>query len=627
MKGRNKKAKLVWSDQAEESFQNVKKAFIEVVSLQYLDSNAELSLMVDASDVAVGAVLQQRTNEEWLPVSFYSKKLQGAATRYSTFCRELLAIYEAIKHFRHVLEGRQFHVYTDHRPLTFAIRSNSQQHSPRQLRHLSFIAEFTMDIRYVKGTDNAVADALLRCHSTESETTESENTESEIIVSGIDIVQLAKAQQSDDELTQLMNRVDNSLQWSSITLDNSNSPVMCDNSTGQNRPFVPLKFRREVFDSLHSLSHPGVRATKHLVSSRYIWPGMNKDIISWCRSCIACQRAKINRHTFTPLGHFQSPDERFANVHVDLVGPLPSSKGSSYLLTMIDRFTRWPEAVPISDISAQTVAEQFLGSWVARFGVPKSITTDRGAQFESNLWKSLMNLLGTEKHRTTSYHPQANGIVERFHRQLKASLKASSNPSHWVENLPLVLLAIRSALKTDFNGTAAEMVYGSSLRLPGGYFEPSSNILDSAIYLDRLRENMMNLKPATQRLQTNRPVYVPRDLQNCTHVFVRIDAVRKPLQNPYDGPFKVIQRQPKFFKVQLKGRQDNISVDRLKPAFLDSLVENYQQTDAPTTEVVKTSPEHNHKNPSTQIRESSFSNFTTRAGRKVHFPKRFVSYR
>ena len=171
------------------------------------------------------------------------------------------------------------------------------------------------------------------------------------------------------------------------------------------------------------------------------------------------------------------------------------------------------------------------------------------------------------------------------------------------------------------------MVYGSSLCLPGGYFEPSSNILDSAIYLGRLRENMMTLKSATQRLQTNRPVYVPRDLQNCTHVFVRIDAVRKPLQSPYDGPFEVIQRQPNFFKVQLKGRQDNISVDRLKPAFLDSLVENCQHTDAPTKEVVKKSPEHNHKNTSTQIQESSFSNFTTRAGRKVHFPKRFVSYR
>ena len=285
----------------------------------------------------------------------------------------------------------------------------------------------------VKGTDNAVANALSRCHSTESETTESENTESENIVSGIDIVQLAKAQQSDDELIQLMNRADNSLQWSSITLDNSNLSIMCDNSTGQTRPFVPLKFRKEVFGSLHSLSHPGVRATKHLVNSRYIWLGINKDIISWCRSCIACQRAKVNRHTFTPLGHFQSPDDCFANVHVDLVGPLLSSKGSSYLLTMIDRFTRWPEAVPISDISAQTVAEQFLSSWVARFGVPKSITTDRGAQFESNLWKSLMNLLGTEKHRTLSYHPQANGIVERFHQQLKASLKASSSPSHWVE--------------------------------------------------------------------------------------------------------------------------------------------------------------------------------------------------
>ena len=114
--------------------------------------------------------------------------------------------------------------------------------------------------------------------------------------------------------------------------------------------------------------------------------------------------------------------ERFDHVHIDIVGPLPNANGFRYLLTCVDRFTRWPEAIPIVDIRAETVADAFSSGWIARYGTRATITTDRGAQFESKLWDDLCNQFGIIRNRTTSYHPQSNGMVERFHRQLKAPL-------------------------------------------------------------------------------------------------------------------------------------------------------------------------------------------------------------
>ena len=131
---------------------------------------------------------------------------------------------------------------------------------------------------------------------------------------------------------------------------------------------------------------------------------------------------------------------------------------------MIDRFTRWPEAVAIANITAETCARALLDNWICRFGVPTRITTDRGTQFESALFTSLRELTGMHRIRTTSYHPPSNGLVERFHRQLKAALKCHDNV--WTQALPLVMLGIRSSIKEDIDTSPAELVYGTSLRLP-----------------------------------------------------------------------------------------------------------------------------------------------------------------
>ena len=142
--------------------------------------------------------------------------------------------------------------------------------------------------------------------------------------------------------------------------------------------------------------------------------------------------------------------------------PSPLQKDTPYLLTCIDRYTRWPEAITLSDITADTVARNFITHWIARFGAPSTITTDRGRQFESHLFRALTDLLGTTRIRTTSYHPASNGLVERLHRQLKAAIKTRNN-LRWTEVLPLVLLGIRTAIKADLGCSTAELVYGTGI--------------------------------------------------------------------------------------------------------------------------------------------------------------------
>ena len=163
---------------------------------------------------------------------------------------------------------------------------------------------------------------------------------------------------------------------------------------------------------------------------------MRRDIRKWYKECPDCQASKIHRHTRSSLVERLPPSDRFCNLHVDLVGPLPESQGIVYMFTIIDRFTRWSEAIPLPNAHASACATALLHHWIARFGVPEDITSDRGRQFTSSLWTQLNALLGIHATTTTAYHPEANGMVERLHRKLKASLKARTTAQTGLMNSP-----------------------------------------------------------------------------------------------------------------------------------------------------------------------------------------------
>ena len=242
----------------------------------------------------------------------------------------------------------------------------------------------------------------------------------------------------------------------------------------------------------------------------------------------------------------------------------------------MDRFTRWPEAVPLRDTSTETVATALIQTWVSRFGVPAVITTDRGAQFTSSLWSQLSSMFGIRHIMTTSYHPSGNGFIERFHRVLKASLRASRTTTTWSDALPLVMLGIRSSIKEDLGVSSAELVYGQPLRLPGEYFpgdiSPPAEFDPSLVtaFASGLSSTMQGLQAVPTRVPRTSRSFVAPALEQATHVFIRIDAVRRPLQPPYEGPFRVLKRTEKYYVVDIAGRHDSIAIDRPKPAFLDN---------------------------------------------------------
>ena len=148
---------------------------------------------------------------------------------------------------------------------------------------------------------------------------------------------------------------------------------------------------------------------------------------------------------------------------------LPLSNGFRYLLTAVDRFSRWPVAVPLTDITAESVVDAFAHGWVQTFGVPVAITTDRGSQFSSAIFSQLTKVWGIKHLMTSPYHPEANGLVERFNRRLKESLIALGTESspNWFWRLPCAMLVIHTTLKPDLGASPADLVFGEGLAIPG----------------------------------------------------------------------------------------------------------------------------------------------------------------
>ena len=576
---------LVWSPSMESAFLQAKRLLSAVPTLVHPAPGSAVSVAVDASESHVGAVFQQQMRGEWFPLSFYSRKLNDAERKYSAFDRELLAAYSAIRHFRFMLEGRSFTLFTDHKPLTFAISRTSPPWSARQQRHLSYISEFTSNIVHIPGAENCVADALSRPTGSTSlppqfktAWTQTPSNSSGCVktvspapgltpVSGFSFDELASLQSSCSSVQSMLSS--SSLQI--ISVPYGTIEVKCDVSTGVPRPLVPFSLRRKLFDLLHSTTHPGVRGSRRLISSRFVWPKMSSEIGSWSRSCLQCQRSKISSHVKSSVPQIPVPGRRFSHVHVDIVGPLPSSQGYSYLLTMIDRSTRWPEVVPLSSITAESCVRSFISTWVSRFGVPDTLTSDRGSQFISSIWTGVCRELGINVSKTTSYHPQSNGMIERFHRSLKVALRARAAGSNWFQHLPLVLLGLRTIPKEDTGFCSAEAVYGSALSVPGEFLSVPEFPPDSFLRKIQLASSGFS-SPPPHHVAPADPKPLPSSLLQADFVFIREDASSPSLSPLYRGPYKVLERRDKFFRLQIGDKVDVVSVDRLKPVISDSTI-------------------------------------------------------
>jgi len=549
---------LPWTETARASFQELKQALADSPTLHFPSpKSSHFHLVTDSSNHAAGAALYQLLDGTPHPIAFFSKKYSETQRTYSTYDRELLAAFLAVLHFKTLIDGHTVTLFTDHKPLVAAFYSKNIPKSDRQQRQLSLISEYVSDLQFLCGRDNIVADCLSRPISA-------------ISTDIFDLPGLARAQQNDPELQTYKDRL------TSFPLPN-NLELWCDISLPTPRPFVPESLRTSIISFLHQLSHPGIKTTSKLVKARYFWPSMDPSIKEFVHTCLPCQSSKVTRHTRSPIRPISAPSDRFQTVHIDIVGPLPPASTSPhadshyrYLLTCIDRATRWTEAIPLVDTTATSVAIAFLSGWISRFGVPLTCVTDRGSQFESELFSQLSTLIGFHHIRTTSYHPQSNGYIERFHRTLKAAIMARRE--NWLLSLPIILLGIRmSPNSLDYSPFTA--VTGAYILCPHPIITKDNPITTSNDTLQHFLTEMQSINFydfSTGDCHSVPPSYVPSALSDASKVWLRVDRVRRSLEAPYTGPYDVLERRPKHFVLKLPQGNTSVSIDRLKPAFLPS---------------------------------------------------------
>ena len=193
---------------------------------------------------------------------------------------------------------------------------------------------------------------------------------------------------------------------------------------------------------------------------------------------------------------------------------------------------------------------------------------NRSRQFEADLFRQLTRITGTTHIHTTAYHPAANGMVERLHRQIKTAIKCHATEA-WTEVLPVIMMGIRAAFKQDLHATPAEMVYGETIRLPGEFLQESKDTAnDTYEFITKLKQTMTGLRPQLAKRHGTPTVFEHRDLETSTHVFLRHDAPKRALQPTYDGPYEVLNRGEKVYKLRVNGKTVNVTKDRLKPAYM-----------------------------------------------------------
>ncbi|KAK4287334.1 hypothetical protein Pmani_039592, partial [Petrolisthes manimaculis] len=325
---------------------------------------------------------------------------------------------------------------------------------------------------------------------------------------------------------------------------------------------VPKELRQEILSMAHDgglSGHLGIRKTVARIRSCFYWPSLKRDVADYCRTCDTCQKmGKPNQSLkvapLIPIPHFGEPFER---VQVDIVGPLPrTSNGHLYILTIMDMATRYPEAVPLRNISASVVIRELI-NFFTHFGLPKEIQSDQGSNFLSKIFRQVMRQLNITQVSSTAYHPQSQGTIERFHQTLKSMLRkhCEDYQKEWDKSLPYVLFAIREVPNESLGFSPFELLFGHNVKGPlrlvkEKWLEESNErgllkyVTDVKLRLKRAWELAeCNLKKA----QTGMKVWYDRKarvriFKPGDEILLLLPVQGQPLAGRFQGPYRIVKK-------------------------------------------------------------------------------------
>ena len=307
--------------------------------------------------------------------------------------------------------------------------------------------------------------------------------------------------------------------------------------------------------------HLGRDKTTQRILQRFYWPGIYADVESHCACCKECQKTARPMNQRVPLISIPVVGEPFSLLAMDIVGPLErTKKGNQYILVLVDYATRYPEAVPLRSIDAETIADELLRIFT-RVGIPKRLLTDQGSNFTSLLMKQVSALLKITQLQTSPYHPQTDGLVERFNGTLKAMLRrfAREAPKNWDELLPYLLFAYREVPQASTGFSPFELLYGRHVRGPldivksswtGGEDPEDTNVLD---YVMQMRDRLATMTACVQEnlgqaqeFEREKSYYDKsarnRSFSPGDRVLLLLPTSARKLLASWQGPFTVIKK-------------------------------------------------------------------------------------
>ncbi|GFX61292.1 retrovirus-related Pol polyprotein from transposon 17.6 [Trichonephila clavipes] len=436
-----------WTSQTQEALDDIKKAILNPPVLALPDPNAELQITTDASSRGIGAVLEQK--------------------------------YLTPKPF---LLGRKFKVFTDHKPLAGFLSNKNP--SSKILRWKLALEEFNYDIHYIRGSLNSVADHLSRCINN-------------ITLALPDSKDLIKMQHEDPVLSHIMQKIDQndvSPQVSNYFINGegllchlSKRPSRSPRSnTTRKQVCIPHCLKARILESVHSEygGHLKFFKTYHRLSENFFWQNMYKDTKNFVRSCTVCLSRK-NAFKIPPAPHkpVEQPGE---TCHVDIFGSL-KTKGNSYVLSMIDAFTKYIHIVPLPDIKSSTISKAFFDNYIVHRGCPHKLVVDNATYFKSSEFVEFCRVMGIHKRHISSYSAHVNGRVEKPNQSLANILASiSQNTNDWDEQLPHTMLALNSAIHEATYTSPFFLEHGRDIRLSYTYEKNFDTPQNKYEYVEKL---------------------------------------------------------------------------------------------------------------------------------------------
>jgi hypothetical protein len=582
---------FTWGEAEESAFQNIKKIMTSLPCLKNVDFESEdpLWLFTDASGSGLGAALFQGANwKEASPIAYESHLMTPAERNYPVHEQELLAVIHALQKWKMLLLGMKVNVMTDHHSLTYLLKQRNL--SRRQARWTEILADFDLCFEYIRGEDNTVADALSQKHI-EEETAEYDPGDVACIAA----------------LTELGTELSDSLKQQIITGYAEDSfctslqkvlPLRedCVEKEGllfiEGRLLIPkdLELRRGLIKEAHErLGHLGNLKTISELRQEFFWPGLSKDVRLFVQGCETCQRTKSP--TVAPTGKMMTPPIPLGplrHLAIDFVGPLHSATHYDMILMCTCRLSGFTRLVPVlQKDTAEKTASRFFTGWLATFGAPKSIISDRDKTWTSRFWKALMDKIGIKFHMSTAFHPQADGRSERTNKTVGQILRTftAKRQSRWLEALPAAEFAINSAINVSTGFSPFELIFGRRPRLFPSKEGPEDTPPSLEVWLRQREGAWAEARDALwtsrvrQAIQHNRHCQELPPLQVGSWVLLdsadwrgRHQSGTDKLKERYEGPYRVLQVFNNGQNIQLElpegdGRHPTFHISKVKPFF------------------------------------------------------------